>query len=395
MDRQWTASDCLVFDSVPVRFRSLLLKMSSGRFVRLTEEELREITDGKDAKSTKNSTKYAANTFRAYLRDKNLPEDFENWSKADLDSRLRCFYAEVRSTSGELYKRTSLFSIRNGINIHLSKTSSIDITKDAEFDASNDMFSSMCKYTVGEGKGSVVHKDGIEHSDIEKLYMSMVFSVHTPTGLLNKVWFELCLHVCRRGRDNQRELTPQMFAIETDNLGKRYICQIRSEVTKNHQGLSSVDTDSKTVGMYETTTDNCPVKSVVKYLSKRHPKCESLFQRPRDSFNDDDDIWYERRPLGKTKLGNMMSDLSVAAALSKTYTNHCIRATAIATLDQAGYEARHMTVSGHRNEASIKSYSRDTSTDQKRKMSEAISSIIPANTCYMHSHRFKPSWPAC
>jgi hypothetical protein len=82
----------------------------------------------------------------------------------------------------------------------------------------------MCKYTVREGKGSVVHRDGIEHSDIEKLYTSMVFSVHTPTDLLNKVWFELCLHFCRRGKENQRELTPQMFAIETDNLVKMYIC---------------------------------------------------------------------------------------------------------------------------------------------------------------------------
>ena len=171
--------------------------MSPGRFVSLTEDELREITDGKDAKSTKNSTKYVANTVRNYLRNKNLPEDFENWSKADLDSRLRCFYAEVRSASGELHKRISLFSIRNGINRHLSKTSSINITKDAEFDASNDMFLSMCKYTVREGKESVVHKNGIEHSDIKKLYTSMVFSIHTPTGLLNKVWFELCLHFCR------------------------------------------------------------------------------------------------------------------------------------------------------------------------------------------------------
>jgi hypothetical protein len=117
--------------------------MSSGRFVSLTEDELREITNGKDAKSNKNWTKYAANTFRNYLRNKNLPEDFENWSKADLDSRLRCFYAEVRSASGELYKQTSLFSIRNGINRHLSKTSSINITKNAEIDASNDMFLSV------------------------------------------------------------------------------------------------------------------------------------------------------------------------------------------------------------------------------------------------------------
>ena len=98
--------DCLVFDSVPERFHSLLLQMSSGRFVSLTEDELREITDGKDAKSTKNSTKYAANTFRTYLRDKNLPEDFENGSKTDLDSRLRCFYAEevpVVSYTNELH----------------------------------------------------------------------------------------------------------------------------------------------------------------------------------------------------------------------------------------------------------------------------------------------------
>ena len=39
-----------------------------------------------------------------------------------------------------------------------------------------------------------------------------------------------------------------------------------------------------------------------------------------------------------------------------------------------------MTVSGHRNEASIMSYSRDTSTDQKRQMSETISYIIPGST---------------
>jgi len=80
-------------------------------------------------------------------------------------------------------------------------------------------------------------------------------------------------------------------------------------------------------------------------------------------------------------LGNMMSELSRAAALSKNYTSHCIRVTAISALDRAGYEARHMmTVSGHQNEASIMSYSRDTSTDQKRQMSETISYIIPGST---------------
>jgi hypothetical protein len=204
----------------------------------------------------------------------------------------------------------------------LSKTSSIDITKDKEFNSSNDMFSSMCKFTVKEGKGVVVHKDGIEHSDIRKLYMSMVFSVATQTGLLNKVWFELSLHFCRR--ENQRELKPEMFALESDNLGKRYIHQVSSEVTRKHQGLSSTDTDGKIVRIYETGTDNCPVKSFPKYLSKHHSRCENLFQRPKDSFNEDDETWYEKRSLGKNKLGNMMSELSRAATLSKNYTIHCI-----------------------------------------------------------------------
>ena len=109
-----------------------------------------------------------------------------------------------------------------------------------------------------------MYKDDIDHSDIRKLYISMVFSVATPTGLLSKVWFESCLHFCRRGRQNQRELKPEMFALESDNLGKRYIHQVSSEVTKNHQGLSSTDTDGKSVHMYETGTDNCPIKSFLK-----------------------------------------------------------------------------------------------------------------------------------
>jgi len=128
------------------------------------------------------------------------------------------------------------------------------------------------------------------------------------------------------------------------------------------------------VRMYETGTDMCPLKSYRKYLSKRNTACDALFQTPRDAFNDSDGVWYEKRPLGKNKLGCMMSEISKIAKLSKKYTNHCIRATAITALDQAGFASRHiMSVSGHRSEASIKSYSRKTSTDQKRKMSETYS----------------------
>ena len=84
--------------------------------------------------------------------------------------------------------------------------------------------------------------------------------------------------------------------------------------------------------------------------------------------------------FSKSELGSMMCEISQIAKLSNKYTNHCIRATATTALDQAGFASRHiMSVSGHRSEASIKSYSRKTSTDQKRKMSETLGKLIPQN----------------
>lgn len=84
-------------------------------------------------------------------------------------------------------------------------------------------------------------------------------------------------------------------------------------------------------------------------------------------------------PLGKNKLYNKMSDISLQAKCSKHYTNHCLRATGVTILDAAGCEARHiMTVSGHRSETSIRSYSR-TGEDEKRKMSKILSAKTSLN----------------
>ena len=53
-----------------------------------------------------------------------------------------------------------------------------------------------------------------------------------------------------------------------------------------------------------------------------------------------------------------MKEISFAAKLSQTSTNHCIRATSVTLLDRAGIPVLHkiMQVSGHRNEGSVKVY---------------------------------------
>ena len=68
-----------------------------------------------------------------------------------------------------------------------------------------------------------------------------------------------------------------------------------------------------------------------------------------------------------------MKKISKDASLSVIYINHSIRATTITMLDKAGVESRHiMSVSGHRAESSIRSYSK-TSTNMKRKISATLS----------------------
>ena len=59
------------------------------------------------------------------------------------------------------------------------------------------------------------------------------------------------------------------------------------------------------------------------------------------------------------------------------YTNHCIRATCITSLDQHGIEDRHiMSVSGHKSETSINSHSKYVSESKKQEMLSVLRSCI-------------------
>ena len=76
-----------------------------------------------------------------------------------------------------------------------------------------------------------------------------------------------------------------------------------------------------------------------------------------------------------------MKDISKAAGLSKVYTGHCLRATAIQHLNDEGYEARHiMFMSDHRNEGSLRSYNSKVSSTQKKNLSSTLSKIMDPPT---------------
>ena len=82
--------------------------------------------------------------------------------------------------------------------------------------------------------------------------------------------------------------------------------------------------------------------------------------------------------LDMDPLERFMKHLCKGANLSRNdYTNHSIRATVITTLDNSGFEARHITaISGHKNETTIKTYSVKCPEAKKRQMNRVLQNAI-------------------
>ena len=176
--------------------------------------------------------------------------------------------------------------------------------------------------------------------------------------------------------ENLRSLTPDSYVIKKEANGGEYVEMSISEKTKNHQGGLGDKADESDPKMFSTGMSNCPVKYFKKFLSVLNPNQTALFQRPKRNFLPSDEIWFENWPIGVNKLGDMMKEISLAASLSKVYTNHCVRSTTISALDEAGIPIhRIMQTSGHRSQSSVKSYCDRQSLEKYRESSNILAKV--------------------
>lgn len=339
------------------------------RFASKNDVDIESMLADKDSKSTKKATKQAVKILREYCAEKELPTEFENINKVELDNLLKHFYANARKKDGTLYSKSTMNSIRYGLARYLMNEKKVNIVEDVSFGSSNKVFSALLVELKRNGMAKVNHHPEITKDDLQKLYLS--FDLNTPKGLQLKCMFDIMFHLVRRGRENLREQTKDTFAVAVDSQNRRYVYQAVDELDKNHRENDDPQ-DSTTDGrMYEQPGALCPVKSFELYLSKLHPELKCLWQRPKEATADI--CWYCNVPVGKNTLGNFMKNISRAADLSNEYTNHSIRATAVTVLDHSNFEARHiMRVSGHKSEASIRSYSRRLSENKQREISETL-----------------------
>lgn len=302
---------------------------------------------------------------------------FEDLPVPVLDKTLKQFYSEVRNADGKLYAKSTYVGIRAAIKRHLSlppHNKKFNILTDSDFHLSNQMFSSMLKKIQAEGLDKTTHYPPITEGDMEKLRNSEILSIDSAKSLQYKVWFSLVLHLGRRGRENLRSFTHTTFQTKTDDFGIEYVEMISSETTKNHQGDLSDKAFETKPRMYATGEKDCPVFAFKKYIQKRNPASNFLFQQPRPRVKETDTIWYTSRPVGEKTITGFMKEISKAAKLSRVYTNHSVRASTVKILAHAGVPNREiMKITGHKCEASLDSYNADSSDKQKRSYSGILS----------------------
>ena len=94
--------------------------------------------------------------------------------------------------------------------------------------STNKMFEAEAKLFTKENNAKPKHKSSIQSGDMQKLnryFMEgkIMDSVWIDAEkLVEFIWFSLCFHFARHGREGWRELTKQSFEIKTDDTGARY-----------------------------------------------------------------------------------------------------------------------------------------------------------------------------
>ena len=90
----------------------------------------------------------------------------------------------------------------------------------------------------------------------------------------------------------------------------------------------------------------CPVSSLKNFWQRWTPSVSVFSSDLKRNKADTDNVWHDNSPIGHNIFGNFMNTISAKTL----YTNHCIRATSVTSLDQHGIEGRHiMSVSGHKS----------------------------------------------
>lgn len=363
---------------------------TSTRFAKLSDDEIKGFQELTQSKATKQSTKWGLKILTDWhIETFGVPLDLAEICEEDLAKKLSRFYCEAKPQNPKKehtseYHKNTMKAIRAAINRHLSDIGrNIDIVNDKAFKTANKSLTGLMKHRMVTGTSRpTTHKEIIHKSDLQKISAYLESAYSSPVNLRLAMWYIIAIHFVSRGLEFHHQLRVDSFDFKVDEEGSIYACLKHETKQKNYQGGIHKLEALNDKRMYETGNETCPVKMLKFFLSKTDPNASHLFNKcVKDaiSYPKDCNIWYTADPMKKRSYVNFLPDICKAAGC-KRYTAHCLRATAIQAMNDAGFEARHiMYFSGHRNEASIRSYNRELSSTPKKSASATLSTITTAS----------------
>lgn len=338
----------------------------STRFADIGPTDLAEIEDARLSRQTLYNDKYVENLLLKYCEMKNVQLTS---TKQDLDETISAFIASVRTKTGDFYSAGALANIYHSIARICLKKCGFDIRVETEFVKSARMLKNMKAILKKRGKGVIQHTDVISDEDLTLLGD---MRSDTPVFLQMKAWILIQLHYARRGNENGHEMKKSDLIFK--NCGTQEYMELKDSLTKNHR---ESDTSSSYGGVLFSIDDDsrCPIKIMKKYLSKLHPNNPYLWQRPKQTYCDEESTWYCDMKIGVNKWKSFMPEIANILKLSKRYTNHSLRATAITILGTTFEDTDVQTVSGHKSTSCLAIYKR-TSLSKKQKMSQTLQNSL-------------------
>ena len=106
----------------------------------------------------------------------------------------------VITIDGEHFKKSALHTLRYGLKRFLNDSINVDISYSRTFPDSNKMFHAVLVDLKKRDSGKLTTSHPLLRKISQNCSLAppQLFYVQSPTGLLNKIWFELMLHLCQQ-----------------------------------------------------------------------------------------------------------------------------------------------------------------------------------------------------
>ena len=203
---------------------------------------------------------------------------------------------------GTTCSKRSIQAIRYAVQRHYFDEQGVDICDKSTFPKSNKVFKAVLVKLKREGKGNVRHKDAVTPADMEKIQNCDDLDCNTPAGLQNKVFIDLMMYFCNRGR----EFVQWKPRISLYKLMRMDVITWQRE-TFYPKIIVRMRTSHSTGLMFEVpTSEKCPFKCNLTYISKLNDKCPFLWQKPKREVPNEGEPWYYNCAIGVNTIANKM-----------------------------------------------------------------------------------------